>query len=81
MIVDKEKDKIREEARAILESFAGKLEKVDIKEKEEKVLENSGMRNEGEGEEGDLDFRKRVFGNVPDSRVERDKIVAEKKKW
>jgi len=80
MVSDIEKEKIREEARALLESFAKKLEKIRLPdEKKEKVLKNSGMREEGQGEETNSDFKKRFLDNAPS--VEDDKIVAEKKKW
>ena len=79
MVSDIEKEKIREEARALLESFAKKLEKIRLPdEKKEKVLKNSGMREEGQGEETNSDFKKRFLDNAPS--VEDDKIVAEKKK-
>jgi hypothetical protein len=82
MTSEQEKEKLREEARVLLESFAKKLEKVDLKKgKSEKVLKESGMREEGKGKETDSDFKKRFFDNVPEGRVKNNKIVAEKKKW
>ena len=75
---EKEQDKIREEAKELLKKFAKSLEKVDIKESEVSK-EQGGMRKEGEGEETDADFKKRVFDNAPET--EGDFIVAEKKKW
>lgn len=80
MVSDNEKEKIREEARALLESFAKKLEKVKLPdEKKEKVMKNSGMREEGDGEEVSEEFKKRVFDNAP--KKSKKYILAEKKKW
>ncbi|MAG37925.1 hypothetical protein CMI45_00865 [Candidatus Pacearchaeota archaeon] len=79
-MVDKDTEKVREEARALLENFAKKLEKVDLgKEKEEKDMKESGFREEGEGKEANEDFKKRFLDNAPN--VKGGKIVAEKKSW
>ena len=80
MISDKEKEEIRQEARALLESFATKLEKVNLSEKKiKKIKENSGMREEGKGEEANSDFKKRFLDNAPNT--DEDNIIAEKKSW
>lgn len=78
---EKRKEEIRKEARAILDKFAKTLEKVgDIKVGvEKKDNKDMGMRQEGEGQVGDEDFRKRMFENAP--RKDRDCIVAEKGSW
>ena len=78
MISESEKEEIKKEAKEILDKFANSLEKVKVKkaEKKEKI---GGFRKEGNGEETDEDFRKRMFDNAP--RKEGDFILAEKKKW
>jgi len=73
-----DEEKIRREAKAILDKFAKELERVELKEKKERK-EVGGVRVEGAGGEGDKDFRKRMFENAPSK--EGDFIVAEKKKW
>ena len=79
MISEKQREEIREEAREILESFVGALEKAgEVKEKRIKRAVG-GFREEREGENCDDEFRKRMFANAPS--VEGDCITAEKKKW
>jgi Asp-tRNA(Asn)/Glu-tRNA(Gln) amidotransferase C subunit len=73
-----DEEKIRKEAREILDKFAKELEGVELKERKDKK-EVGGVREEGSGGEGSSDFRKRMFANAPNK--EGDFIVAEKKKW
>jgi len=75
---EKEREKIRLEAKEILEKFAKTLENVKLKEKKAKK-EVGGFREEGQGEHGDKDFRKRMFANAPNKNE--DNIIAEKKSW
>lgn len=77
-ITEQEREKIREEAKEILEKFGASLSKVKLKEKKEKKS-LGGFREEGNGEKGDADFRKRMFENAPNKNE--DSIIAEKKKW
>lgn len=78
---DVEKEKIREEARNLLNSFGKKLEKLDLVDSDEKSLKDgeSGFRKESKGLDCDIEFRKRAFENAPDKN--KDFIIAEKKKW
>lgn len=62
MISEKEKEEIRQEAKALLEKFAKALDKVKFKEKDLKSG-IGGFREEGEGEEAEEDFRKTMFEN------------------
>jgi len=78
MISDKDKEKIRNEARAILDKFGASLKSVKLG-KEGFKNEIGGFRNEKEGLSGNEDFRKRMFANAPE--VDGDCILAEKKKW
>ena len=75
---ESKREEIRKQAKGILDSFAHSLEKVKIKGKELK-REVGGFREEGNGEEGDKDFRERMFKNAPEKN--KDFIIAEKKKW
>ncbi len=73
-----ERDKIKKEAKQILDRFGKSLEKVKLKKKEEKKV-LGGFRMEGEGVKSDEEFRKRMFENA--SSKNEDFIIAEKKKW
>ena len=74
---EKEKQKIKEEARQILDKFGKALEKVPETIKREGKSES--FRDEKDGEKGDIDFRKRFFKNAP--RKNEDFIIAEKGNW
>ena len=78
MLSESEKDKIRIEAKNILEKFGKALEKVEVKQakKEKKV---GGYRMEKEASTSSNDFRKRFFENAP--KIESDFIIAEKGNW
>ena len=71
-------EKIRAEARRILDKFGKSLSKVKLKEKDLKVKEG-GFRGEESGNECDEEFRSKMFANAPER--EDNHIVAEKKKW
>ncbi len=73
-----DKEKIRKEAKTILDRFSKALEKVKVKKKPLKA-ELGGFREEGEGKICDPNFRKSMFENAP--KTEGDFIIAEKKKW
>jgi len=75
---EKEVEKIRKEAKQILDKFGKTLESVKFKEKQ-KGKEVGGFRQERFGKKGDEEFRKRMFENAPNNNV--DCIVVEKKKW
>ena len=72
------REEIRKQAKGILDSFAHSLEKVKIKGEVLKK-EVGGFREENNGQEGDKDFRGRMFENAPVKNE--DFIIAEKKKW
>ena len=77
-ISEQEKEKIRKEARRILDNFSKALEKVKA-EKKKKKKETGGFREEKEGMKGDEDFRRRMFENAPEHNE--NNIIAEKKRW
>lgn len=75
---EEQKEIVRKEARGILDKFAKSLEKVKVSDTKKEV-KGDGMRKEGEGLNGDEDFRKRMFENAP--HKEGDCIIAEKGAW
>jgi len=78
-VSESEKEKIKKEAKEIMDSFSKKLSKIDKKMKEPFIERPNGERQEGEGIEGDKDFKKRMFSNAPEKND--DFIIAERKKW
>lgn len=73
-----EKEKIKKDARRIMEEFGNVLKKVKTSEKKIKKSVG-GFREESAGENADEDFRQRMFENAPEKRG--DFVIAEKKKW
>jgi len=70
-------ERIRKEARTILDKFAKALEKVETKESF--VERKKCAREEGEGDEPNESFRQIFFQNAPE--VNNNCIQAEKGKW
>lgn len=77
-ISESEREKIRKEAKDLIDKFAKALEKVKINKKISKESVG-GFREEQNGKTGDLNFRKIMFENAPDKGE--DNIIAEKKSW
>ena len=75
----KEAEKIKEEARKLLEKFSRALEGVKADKEEWNVERESDRRREKEGKKCDNDFRKILFENAP--QKDSDFIIAEKKTW
>lgn len=71
-------EKIKKEAKQIIDNFASAIEKVKIKVKKGKK-EVGGFREEKDDMKPNSDFRKRMFDNAPQKND--DNIVAEKKSW
>ena len=78
-VSEQEKEEIKEEAKRIMDSFSKKLEKVKDKIPEPLIEREDFEREEGNGNEQNLDFRKRFFENAPNKNS--DFILTEKKKW
>ena len=76
-VSEKEKQKIKKQAKAIMDSFSRKLSKVDKKMAESLVERAEGEREEG-GECEEID-RKIMFDNAPEKND--NFIIAEKKGW
>jgi hypothetical protein len=72
-----DREKIRKEAKRIMDSFARALAKVKISES--RVERVNDRRDEGGGSGGDKDFRKIMFENAPKKR--NGCIEAEKGGW
>jgi len=78
-VSEKEKEKIKKEAKRIMDSFSEKLEGIDKKISEPLGERGEGEREEGKGGEGEEDFRELMFKNAPEKN--KDFIIAEKKGW
>lgn len=72
-------EKIKSDAKKIIDSFSGKLSKIKVPDKEFVIKRKDYERKEGDGEECDNDFKKIMFENAPNKNG--DFILAEKKKW
>lgn len=78
-VSDKERESIKKEAKSIMDSFSGRLDKLKLDKVNEPMIERGdGMREEGEGEKVEID-RKIMFDNAP--KKNEDFIIAEKKGW
>lgn len=73
-----DKETIKAEAKAIMDNFMSALGKVDIEEEFE-LIRDKCYRDEGNGNEGDEDFRQRVLENAP--KISGTAIVANKGEW
>lgn len=73
-----EKDEILEQAKGIIDSFHNALKDVE-KLEEVRVERKECERSEGEGENGNSEFREIMFKNSP--RTKDDCIEAERGKW
>ena len=78
-VSEEEKDKIRVQAKEIMDNFSKKLSSVKKKIPEPFVERDEFERTEGKGREPNTDFRKRMFDNAPNKNE--DFIIAERKKW
>ena len=78
-VSEQEKEKIRKEAKAIMDNFSKKLSKVDGKISESFIERDVSERQDGNGSECDEDFRRRVLENAPNKNS--DFIIGEKKSW
>ena len=76
-VSEKEKEEMRRQAKAIMDSFSKKLSKVDKKIPEVLIEREEGEREEG-GEGLELD-RKIMFENAKEKN--KDFIIGEKKGW
>jgi len=72
-------EKIKADAKKIIDSFSEKLSHVKVLDKEPIIERKDFERKEGDGENCDNDFKKIMFENAPNK--DGDFIVGEKKKW
>jgi len=72
-------NKIRQEAKQILDKFAKALEKVETKEENFYVDRDEFEREEGSGNGCEKGFKKKILNNAPES--DDDFIIAEKGSW
>ena len=59
-VSEEEKEEIKKQAKAIMEKFSEKIAKIDKKILEPLIERKEFERVEGEGNEGNEDFRKRI---------------------
>ncbi len=78
-VSDEEKEKIKRQAKEILDKFSEKLSAVDKKTADVSIERAVSERAEGGGKNPDEDFRKRVLENAPNKSD--DFILGEKKSW
>jgi hypothetical protein len=76
-VSDKEKEAIKEQAKAIMDDFSKKLSRVG-ELKEGFIERDECERDEDSGKPAEID-RKIMMSNAPKSN--KDFIIAEKKKW
>jgi len=75
---EKEREEIRKQVNAILDSFSAKLSEIKGEIKEQSIDRKEFERKEGE--EGDNSFSREImFKNAPEKS--KDFILAERKKW
>lgn len=74
-----EKEEIKKQAKAIMDSFSEKLSKIDKKIAEPLIERVEGERKEEKASECDDSFRETMFENAP--KKNKDFIIAEKKGW
>jgi Asp-tRNA(Asn)/Glu-tRNA(Gln) amidotransferase C subunit len=77
-VSEKEKEEIKKEAKAIMDSFSKKLEKIKEKTSEPIIEREKCEREEGKTKKTEID-RKIMFDNAPNKSD--DFIVAEKGGW
>jgi len=74
---EKETEQIKNETKKLLDKFSLALSK--IKSEDNNVERNEDRRKDGDGKQGNEEFRKIMFENAPSKNE--DFILAEKKKW
>jgi Asp-tRNA(Asn)/Glu-tRNA(Gln) amidotransferase C subunit len=78
MTTEEQQEKIKREAKELLDKFSKALENVELKQKNLKE-EVGGFREEGEGKDCEPNFRKKMFDNAPEKKG--DFLLSEKRKW
>lgn len=79
-VSEEEKEEIRKNAKDIMDKFAEKLEKINVKDWHFESSENpDGLREEGNSWETNEDFRSIIFCNAP--YTNNGFFVAEKGAW
>lgn len=79
MISSEEIEKIKENAKSILESFSKKLKKVNFSDIANEEFNLTGYREDSSKTSHDKEFRKLFFNNAPNRKG--DFILAEKKEF
>jgi len=78
-VSEKEKEDIKNQAKAIMDSFSKKLERINKKTEEPIIEREKGERQEAQGKETNEQFKKAILDNAPEKS--KDFIIAERKGW
>jgi len=74
-----DKEKIKEQAKKLMDEFVSALEKAEEVKEDFGVKRKDVMRTPSKDKYKGTDFKERMLKNAP--KVEDEQIVAEKKKW
>ena len=74
-----DREKIKEQAKKIMDEFVSALEKAEQVKEEFGIIRKEIIRTPREDKYKGSDFKQRILKNAP--KVEDEQIVAEKKKW
>jgi len=78
-VSEKEKEDIKNQAKAIINSFSKKLERINKKTEEPIIEREKGERQEASGKEPNESFKKSILENAAEKN--KDFIIAERKGW
>ena len=78
-LTEKEKEEIKKESGKIINSFGKKLSELKKLPEESFIERENSLRDENLGNEGNLDFKKKILNNAPEKN--KDFIIVEKKGW
>lgn len=79
-VSEKEKQEIRKQAKAVMDKFSRKLEKINLPEERTQSSGKDFERPEGAKEGERVEFDKKImFENAPEKN--KDFIISEKKRW
>ncbi len=78
-VSEEEKEKIREQAKKIMDNFAAVLEPLEHETREVRIERQEDTRQEINGKEADPEFRKIMFKNAKNKNGKH--IIAEKGEW
>jgi Asp-tRNA(Asn)/Glu-tRNA(Gln) amidotransferase C subunit len=78
-VSETERENIKKEAKAIMDNFSKKLERINKKTEEPIIERDECERQEAQGKESDEMFRKAILNNAPEKN--NDFVIGEKGGW